>query len=55
MKKDDLIDALTDSLESMINWAMEVSDEYLDGEEGTRRQFALDLKRARELLIEIPE
>lgn len=49
MTKDELISELQSSLSTMCEWAMEISDQYLDGVEGTRATFAEDLQRARDL------
>ena len=49
MTKDELISALQSSLSTMCDWASEISDQYLDAEEGTRASFAEDLQRARDL------
>lgn len=50
MTKDELIEQLKSDLSTMLDWAMAVSDEYLDGESDTRSEFVSDLKAARETL-----
>lgn len=45
-----LVAELIDALDSMIDWAGCVSDEYLEGEPGVRAQYREDIKDARELI-----
>lgn len=40
------------ALEKMIDWACNVSDEYIDGEPGLRAEFAADMKAARAAIRE---
>lgn len=40
------------ALEKMIDWARNVSDEYIDGEPGLRAEFAADMKAARAAIAE---
>lgn len=47
MTKDDLIKQLKCDLGVMLDWTDAVSDEYLDGDEDTRKEFVSDRKAAR--------
>ena len=55
MTKDELISELRTSLDAMCDWAREISDQYLDGEPGTRALYAADLQRASDLQKVMPE
>lgn len=47
----ELVAALNHQIEAthaLLEWAIEVSDEYLDGEPGTRAELVADMSRARE-------
>jgi hypothetical protein len=47
MTKDELINQLKSDLATMIDWTDAISDEYLDGDESSRREFVADRKAAR--------
>lgn len=51
MTKDELIEQLKCDLSNMIDWTAAISDEYLDGDEGTRNEFVSDLKSARATML----
>lgn len=50
MTKEQLITALQNDLSVMMDWAREVSDEYLEGDPDTRRQYCIDMEHASETL-----
>ena len=50
MTKDELILRLKIELDTMMSWAREVSDEYLDGDAENRAMYVQDLKDAKEAL-----
>lgn len=55
MTKDQLITALKNDLSVMMDWAREVSDEYLEGDPDTRREYFRDMEHASETLKLKPE
>lgn len=55
MTKDQLITALRNDLSVMMDWARELGDEYLDGDQDTRHQYLADMESARETLKLKPE
>ena len=50
MTKDELIVRLKMELDTMMSWAREVSDEYLEGDPENRAIFVRDMKDAKEAL-----
>lgn len=48
MSKDELIKRLKQDLANMMDWAREVSDQYLDGDPDTRKAFVADMESASE-------
>jgi len=50
MTKDELILRLKIELDTMMSWAREVSDEYLEGDAENRAMYVQDLKDAKEAL-----
>jgi hypothetical protein len=50
MTKDELILRLKIELDTMMSWAREVSDEYLDGDPENRQMLRRDLAEAREAM-----
>ena len=50
MTKDELIVRLKMELDTMMSWAREVSDEYLEGDPENRATFVRDMKDAKEAL-----
>lgn len=47
----ELAEKLLDSLEEIMEWAREVSDEYIDGGD-MRREYAKQMREARKVLAE---
>lgn len=50
MTKDELIIRLKVELDTIMSWAREVSDEYLDCDQENRADFVRDMKDAKEAL-----
>ena len=50
MTKDELILRLKIELDTMMSWAREVSDEYLDGDPENRQMLCKDLAEAKEAM-----
>jgi hypothetical protein len=50
MTKDELIVRLKIELDTMMGWAREVGDEYLDGDPDNRKRLVSDLAEAKEAM-----
>ncbi|HEM7888501.1 hypothetical protein [Burkholderia cepacia] len=46
---------LLDMLRNQMDWAAEISDEYLDGDPDVRRQYREDRQAARDLIAKATE
>ena len=55
MTKDKLIEQLKSDLSTMIDWTDAISDQYLDGDEDTRKEFVSDRKAARATMLIEPD